>query len=170
MASPFLELSRHTGRTLRRFLEVRGDLAHLVARTLHGWLFMDFRRFQVVNEQVRMQIRFTGLDALGLVAAVGLGLSLSAVSLNMQQAMLYSFVLIMPLMLLSGLTTPIENMPRALQLATYLNPLRFAVDLVQRVYLEGATLSSLWHDLIPLALIAAVTLPLAAWMFRHRLT
>lgn len=112
---------------------------------------------------------YTGLLSF-TVAAVGLGLSLSAVSLNMQQAMLYSFVLIMPLMLLSGLTTPIENMPRALQLATYLNPLRFAVDLVQRVYLEGATLSSLWHDLIPLALIAAVTLPLAAWMFRHRLT
>jgi len=112
---------------------------------------------------------YTGLLAF-TIAAVGIGLSLSALSLNMQQAMLYSFVLIMPLMLLSGLTTPIENMPRALQLATYANPLRFAVDLVQRVYLEGAVLSSLWHDLIPLALISAVTLPVAAWMFRHRLT
>ena len=104
------------------------------------------------------------------VAAVGIGLSLSAVSLNMQQAMLYSFMLIMPLMLLSGLTMPIRNMPEPVQIATYLNPLRYAVDLVQRVYLEGAGLSSLWHDLIPLALIAALTLPVAAWMFRHRLT
>lgn len=74
MANPLTDLSRRTGRALRRFLEVRGDLAHLVARTLRGWLFMDFRRFQVVHEQVRLQIRFTGLDALGLVVAVGLGL------------------------------------------------------------------------------------------------
>lgn len=103
------------------------------------------------------------------LATVGLGLSLSAVSLNMQQAMLYGFVVIMPLMLLSGLTTPIRNMPETLQVMTLLNPLRFAIDFVQRVYLEGAGLAVLWHDLVPLALFAAVTLPLAAWLFRHRL-
>ncbi|MBS0342861.1 MAG: ABC transporter permease, partial [Proteobacteria bacterium] len=71
------------------------------------------------------------------VASVGIGLSISAVSANMQQAMLYTFVLIMPMMLLSGLTTPVSNMPQALQIATWVNPLRFAIDLVQRVYLEG---------------------------------
>ncbi|MDM0026631.1 ABC transporter permease [Variovorax saccharolyticus] len=104
------------------------------------------------------------------IASVGIGLSISAVSANMQQAMLYTFVLIMPMMLLSGLTTPVSNMPRALQIATLVNPLRFAIDLVQRVYLEGVGLLTVWHNLIPLFLIAAVTLPLAAWLFRHRLS
>jgi len=103
------------------------------------------------------------------VASVGIGLSISAVSANMQQAMLYAFVLLMPLMLLSGLTTPVRNMPQVLQVATLANPLRFAIDLVQRVYLEGVGLGTVWHNLIPLAVIAAVTLPLAAWLFRHRL-
>ena len=103
------------------------------------------------------------------VASVGIGLSISAVSANMQQAMLYTFVLIMPLMLLSGLTTPVRNMPEALQIATLANPLRFAIDLVQRVYLEGVGLLTVWHNLIPLVVIAAITLPLAAWLFRHRL-
>ncbi|HAS96045.1 MAG TPA: hypothetical protein DCS70_01420, partial [Acinetobacter nosocomialis] len=42
------------------------------------------------------------------VAIVGVGLSISALSLNMQQAMLFTFLLIMPLMLLSGLLTPVE--------------------------------------------------------------
>jgi ABC-2 type transport system permease protein len=83
--------------------------------------------------------------------------------------MLYTFVLMMPLMLLSGLTTPVRNMPEVLQVLTLANPLRFAIDLVQRVYLEGAGLFSLFHDLLPLLIIAAVTLPLAAWLFRHRL-
>lgn len=104
-----------------------------------------------------------------MVSCVGLGMSISAVSLNMQQAMLYTFVLIMPIMLLSGLTTPVRNMPEALQTATWINPLRFAIDLIQRIYLEGASLSEVAHDLLPMLVVAAVTLPLSVWLFRHRL-
>lgn len=111
---------------------------------------------------------YTGL-VFFTVASVGIGLSISAVSANMQQAMLYAFVLLMPMMLLSGLTTPVRNMPQVLQVATLANPLRFAIDLVQRVYIEGVGLAAVWHNLIPLAVIAAVTLPLAAWLFRNRL-
>jgi ABC-2 type transport system permease protein len=104
-----------------------------------------------------------------IVASVGLGLSISAVSAHMQQAMLYTFMLVMPLILLSGLATPVRNMPQFLQIATLVNPLRFAIDLVQRVYLEGATLAMVAYDLVPLLIISAITLPLAAWLFRHRL-
>ena len=104
------------------------------------------------------------------VAAVGMGLSISALSLTMQQAMLYTFLLIMPLMLLSGLLTPVRNMPEALQIATYANPLRFGMNIVRRVYLEGATLGDVWRDFIPLLVLACVTLPTAAWLFRNRLS
>ena len=112
---------------------------------------------------------YAGLGLFTL-ACVGIGLSISAVSLNMQQAMLYTFVLIMPMMLLSGLTTPVRNMPPLLQTLTLANPLRFAIDLVQRVYLEGVGLRVVALDLVPMLLIAAITLPLAAWLFRHRLS
>ncbi len=111
---------------------------------------------------------YSGL-ALFTMASVGIGLSISAVSANMQQAMLYTFSLIMPMTLLSGLTTPVRNMPEFLQLATLANPLRFAIDLVQRVYLEGVGFSTVFPNLIPLLLISGVTLPLAAWLFRNRL-
>ncbi len=104
------------------------------------------------------------------MAAVGVGLSISALSLNMQQAMLYAFLLIMPLMLLSGLLTPVRNMPEALQIATYANPLRFGMSIVRRVYLEGAGLADVAVEFIPLLALAAVTLPLAAWLFRNRLS
>lgn len=103
------------------------------------------------------------------VASVGIGLSISAVSLNMQQAMLYTFMLIMPLMLLSGLLTPVRNMPQILQIATYVNPLRFGVDMVRRVYLECAEIGDIAFDFLPLLGVAAVTLPLASWLFRNRL-
>lgn len=111
---------------------------------------------------------YTGL-LLFTVACVGIGLSISALSANMQQAMLYSFVLLMPFMLLSGLATPIDNMPEPMQWLTAVNPLRYAIHFVQRVYLEGVGLLTVAGDLVPLVVIAALTLPLAAWLFRHRL-
>jgi ABC-2 type transport system permease protein len=112
---------------------------------------------------------YAGLS-LFLLAAVGIGLLMSSVAATMQQAMLFSFVLMMPFILLSGLTTPISSMPRVLQYITLVNPLRYAIDLAQRVYLEGAGLGRLMPDLWPLAVLAAVTLSTASWMFRHRLT
>lgn len=68
-----------------------------------------------------------------------------------------------------NMVTPIKNMPPALQIFTYINPMRFAIDSVRRIYLEGAGLSLISHNYIPLLLIAAVAMPLAAWMFRHKL-
>lgn len=112
---------------------------------------------------------YTGL-LLFMIACVGIGLSISALSVNMQQAMLYTFVVIMPLILLSGLTTPINNMPVALQYLTYINPLRYAIDLVRRIYLEGVTLWQVSYDLWPLLIIALVTLPIATWLFRNKLS
>jgi ABC-2 type transport system permease protein len=83
--------------------------------------------------------------------------------------MLYTFVLLIPMMLLSGLASPVENMPEVLQTVTLVNPLRYAIDFMHRVYLEGADITLIFNDLWPLVLIAALTLPAAAWLFRHRL-
>ena len=104
------------------------------------------------------------------IAVVGVGLSISAIALNMQQAMLYTFFLIMPLTLLSGLLTPVQNMPNVLNWLTYANPLRFGIDLVQRVYLEGAGFSQVKWDFLPMLILAVITLPLAAWLFKNRLS
>lgn len=112
---------------------------------------------------------YSGL-LLFVLSAVGIGLFISSLAATMQQAMLFSFVLLMPFTLLSGLTTPIGNMPTIFQIATFINPLRYAVDVARRVYLEGVGLGQLTADLVPLAIISAVTLPVAAWMFRNRLT
>lgn len=104
-----------------------------------------------------------------MTAAVGIGLALSAFAATMQQAMLYAFVLLMPMMLLSGLTSAISNMPLTMQYITLMNPLRYAIEMVQRVYLEGAGILLVYSDMWPLVLIAMITLPTAVWLFRHRL-
>jgi len=110
---------------------------------------------------------YAGL-VLFLLAAVGIGIFVSSFAVSMQQAMLYAFVLIMPFALLSGLTTPISNMPQILQYITLVNPLRYAITIAQRVYLEGAGIDLLFPDLWPMVLIAAFTLSIATWVFRNK--
>ena len=80
--------------------------------------------------------------------------------------MLYAFVMMMPFALLSGLATPLSSMPLVLQYVTLVNPLRYAIDMARRVYLEGAGVGQLVPDLWPMIIIAAVTLSAAAWLFR----
>ena len=104
-----------------------------------------------------------------MLAIVGIGLSISALAPNMQQAILWTNMFMMPMILLSGFTTPVKSMPVPLQHIMMLNPMRYGIDLARRVYLEGVGVAAITYDIIPLLLMAAVTLPLAAWLFRHRM-
>jgi ABC-2 type transport system permease protein len=114
-------------------------------------------------------VLYAGLG-LFLMAAVGMGLFVSSISKTMQQAMLYAFLLVMPFALLSGFTTPFSSMPDVLQTVMVINPLRYALDITKRVYLEGAGFVNLLPDFIPLVAIGLVTLSGAAWLFRRRLS
>lgn len=102
------------------------------------------------------------------VAVLGVGLFVSSLASTMQQGLLGSFLVMMPSVLLSGFTTPIENMPHWLQRATYANPARYAVAGCRAVFLEGAGLDAVASYVLPLATIALVTLTAAGWLFRHR--
>lgn len=103
-----------------------------------------------------------------ICCVVGVGLFISSLSATMQQSLLGSFIFIMPNVILSGFTTPIANMPRWLQWGTLINPLRYIVTACREVFLQGGTLSTIWPQLWPMALIAAATLASANWLFRHR--
>lgn len=103
-----------------------------------------------------------------LGSVVGLGLFISALSLTQQQAILGAFLFLVPAMLLSGFATPIENMPVWLQPVTYANPLRYFLVIVKGVFLKDIPAAEVLHETIPLAIIAVVTLSVAAWLFRQR--
>lgn len=102
-------------------------------------------------------------------ALVGVGLCISALVATMQQAMLYAFSLIMPMILLSGFATPISSMPRAVQFLTYVNPCRYGIEFAQRIYLQGASFMDIAHTFWPLVIIWVVTMSAAARLFRSRL-
>jgi ABC-2 type transport system permease protein len=104
-----------------------------------------------------------------MASIVGLGLFISALSMTQQQAILGAFLVLVPAMLLSGFATPIENMPEWLQPVTYINPLRYFLVIVRGVFLKDIPTSEVISLTMPLALIAVVTLGMAAWLFRARL-
>ncbi len=105
-----------------------------------------------------------------LVATVGIGLMISSICVTQQQAILGAFLFIVPAVILSGFTTPIANMPEVVQWLTYLDPLRYFLVIVRGVTLEGDGFALLLHQFWPMAIIGAVTLVLAAWLFRHRMS
>lgn len=111
---------------------------------------------------------YTGL-VLFLFSVVGIGLMISSLSVTMQQGLLGMFLFTMPAAILSGFATPIANMAEPVQWLTLVNPMRYVLIIVRGVFLEGADLTLLAPQLWPLALIGAVCMAAAGWLFRHRI-
>jgi ABC-2 type transport system permease protein len=111
---------------------------------------------------------YSGL-VLFLFSVVGIGLMISSLSVTMQQGLLGMFLFTMPAAILSGFATPIANMAEPVQWLTYVNPMRYVLIVVRGVFLEGADLALLAPQLWPLALIGAVCMAAAGWLFRHRI-
>ncbi len=107
--------------------------------------------------------------ALFILSAVGVGLMISSIAVTQQQAVLGAFLFMVPAIILSGFSTPIANMPQAVQWLTYLDPLRYFLVVVRSVTLEGNSYALLIHQYWPMAIIGVVTLALAGWLFRHRM-
>ncbi len=111
---------------------------------------------------------YTGV-LLFLWSVIGVGLMISALSVTQQQALLGTFLFMVPSSLLSGFATPIANMPPLVQDLTYLNPMRYFLVVARGVVLRDASFATLLPQFWPMAVIGVVTSALAAWLFRRRL-
>ena len=121
------------------------------------------------------RVPFTGsylaLGVMGLsftVTAVGLGLLVSIWCRNLQQAMISTIVVMVPLVHLSGMLTPVSCMPDALQVAMVFNPARCAVDSLQRLFLEGAGLLDVWGEAAYLFALGFALFAFAWYGFKRR--
>jgi ABC-2 type transport system permease protein len=104
-----------------------------------------------------------------LFSVVGFGLFISSLCNTQQQAILGTFTFMMPATLLSGFATPIESMPRFLQIVSLANPMRHFLVAVRGIMLKGMPLETVLGVIWPLAVIAVATLALANWFFRRGL-
>ncbi len=104
-----------------------------------------------------------------LLTTLGAGLFLSTISGTQQQAMMGSFFFFLPTMMLSGFTFPIRNMPEPIQYLTYLNPMRYFMEVVRGVFLKGSGLDVLWPQLLAMAVFGVSILTFSALRFHKRL-
>lgn len=104
-----------------------------------------------------------------LFTTLGAGLFISTVSRTQQQAMMSTFLLFNPFFLLSGFTFPIRNMPLAAQYLTYINPVRYFMEIVRGVFLKGAGAGVLWPQLLALGIFGAAILTFSAMRFHKKL-
>jgi ABC-2 type transport system permease protein len=104
-----------------------------------------------------------------VISIVGAGLFISSISKTQQQAILGTFVFLVPAVTLSGYAAPVDNMPEWLQVANEINPLKHFLITVKGLFLKDLAPREVWTNTWPLLLIGAVTLPVAGWMFNRRL-
>lgn len=102
------------------------------------------------------------------LAGIGIGVMLATISKSQQQAQLLTFFVNPPITLLSGASSPIENMPDFFQKLSYLDPLRYLVEIVRGVTVKNAPFSALWPNLAALAGFAVVLFSISAWRFRKQ--
>jgi ABC-2 type transport system permease protein len=104
-----------------------------------------------------------------LMTSLGAGLFLSTVSHTQQQAMMMSFFFTTPAFMLSGFAFPIRNMPVVVQYLTYLNPLRYFMEIVRGIFLKGSGIAVLWPQMACLVVYGAVVLGLSTARFHKTL-
>ena len=104
-----------------------------------------------------------------LMNTLGMGLLISTFSQTQQQAMMTTFLLFFPAMLLSGFVFPIANMPQVVQWMTLVNPLRYFLAIVRSIFLKGVGLEILWMQMLPLLAMGIAMLWLAVRRFHKTL-
>jgi len=102
------------------------------------------------------------------MSLVGLGLMISTLAGTQQQAFLGMFFVAVPLVLLSGYASPVDNMPAWLQPLVEANPARHMVVISEGIFLKNLPAALVLKHLWPMALVAVIAFTMAWALFRAR--
>lgn len=91
-----------------------------------------------------------------IVAFSGFGLVISNYATTVQQALLMMFFFMLTFIFMSGLFTPVENMPDWAQLLSHISPLKYIMQVFRLVYLKGSSLNELQKPFFALLTFATV--------------
>ncbi|MGR8931432.1 MAG: ABC transporter permease [Gammaproteobacteria bacterium] len=104
-----------------------------------------------------------------ILSVVGIGLMISSICATQQQAILGTFAVGVPAVLMSGFATPVENMPVLLQWLAQAIPLKHYLIILQGSFLKALPPSEVFANLWQMVVIALVTLSAAIVFVRSRL-
>jgi ABC-2 type transport system permease protein len=126
-----------------------------------GWMIFDIS----INGSLALLFAYA---AIYMLVVLAMGLWISTFTDTQQQAMFLAWFLIVIFILMSGLFTPIENMPDWAQRMTWLNPVAYMVKITRAVLLKGSTFADIKTDFVVISIFAAAMLSLAVLSYRKR--
>jgi ABC-2 type transport system permease protein len=105
-----------------------------------------------------------------ILVSLALGLLISsAVDKQMVAMLISAMVLILPVMMLSGMMFPLENMPFLLQLVSELIPAKWYMMAVKKIMLQGLDMASVAKEFIVLSSMAVLLIVMSIKRFKYRL-
>ena len=111
------------------------------------------------------------LSSIFLTGALSQGIYFSIVAKNQrlatQLAVLTTFL---PTFILSGFIFPIYNMPKVIQVFTYVVPARYFIAILKGIYLKGEGLNILWTQILFLSFFAFMMIVFAYRRFQKKVT
>jgi len=110
------------------------------------------------------------VSLLYIFVALALGLLVSTITNSQLAAMMVSGMgFMIPVMLLSGMIFPIENMPGFLQVISNIVPARWYIDAVKTIMIKGLSIGDVLKDVGVLVLMGTVLVTISLKLFKVRL-
>jgi len=160
MVAPISRLSIILGKTLAQ--TARGLLQGIILMVLAVVLFG-------VIIQGSILLVF-GLLLLGVFSFVGLGIVMTSITSDQQTATMLMTTIMFPMMFLSGVFFPIQQMPWYMQDISRVLPLTYATDALRKVVVLGAGIPDIATDLTILIAFGIVMTAVAVPVFRRAMT
>jgi len=104
--------------------------------------------------------------SLYLILILGMGLFISTLADTQQQSMFISWFFVMIFILLSGLFTPIENMPAWAQKLNLINPIAYFIEFMRLVLLKGSEFKDVWKLISSIGTYAFFMISFATLRYR----
>jgi len=111
-----------------------------------------------------------GLLLLGIFSFVGLGIVITSFTKDQETAQMLMMTLMFPMMFLSGVFFPIQQMPWYMQSISHFLPLTYAADALRKVMVLGADIPAISPELIILITFGVVMTAIALPVFRRMMT
>jgi len=102
---------------------------------------------------------------LGTASFVGVGIIMTAVAPDQETAQMMTMLLQFPMMFISGILFPIEQLPTWLQIVGKAFPLYYAADALRKVIILNAGLMTIIPDIVILVVYTILTMTVALPLF-----
>jgi len=96
-------------------------------------------------------------------AIAGIGLFISTISNNLSETILFSYLILVPMMFLSG---KIDGVAPWMQMLMKISPLKYYMDFGYGIFLKGNSLFLMWKEALILFVFGAVIFSAGAYRFR----